>query len=197
MKFQGLILDWDGVFHDGRKSSDGASSFSEIDSMGLNMLRYGYYRQYGKPLPVAIVTGERSPTAEAFAQREHLDGFMYYARDKRRAVPHLEQLWGSSPRDWGFVFDDILDLGLANDVGYRAMVQRPSTEQTQAYAKAQGLVDMWLPETLAVRHFAETVLADLGIFDDCITSRIAYDANYQAYWEMRQSTPTLVHNLNP
>ena len=39
-----FIFDWDGVFNDGRKDIQGNSGFSEIDSMGINMMRFSYYQ---------------------------------------------------------------------------------------------------------------------------------------------------------
>ncbi len=42
-KIKAFIFDWDGVFNDGRKDIDGNSSFSEVDSMGVNMMRFSYY----------------------------------------------------------------------------------------------------------------------------------------------------------
>ncbi|MGA0248220.1 MAG: hypothetical protein ACO3NV_06300, partial [Schleiferiaceae bacterium] len=153
-----LILDWDGVFHDGRKGSDGGSSFSELDSMGLNLLRFGHYLQTGQILPVAIVTGERNETAEAFARREHLHVFGFYAKEKTRAIEPLEAAWGSKAATWGFVFDDILDFGLAARVGLRAMVYREACEETYHYAVNQGWVDITLQADHAVRRFAEQQL---------------------------------------
>ena len=41
------IFDWDGVFNNGSKGADGSSPFNEVDSMGINMLRYNYYIRKG------------------------------------------------------------------------------------------------------------------------------------------------------
>ena len=37
-----VIFDWDGVFNSGEKGGF-PSSFNEVDSMGINMLRFGYF----------------------------------------------------------------------------------------------------------------------------------------------------------
>ncbi len=34
-----VVFDWDGVFNAGRKGQASSSGFSEVDSMGTNMLR--------------------------------------------------------------------------------------------------------------------------------------------------------------
>ncbi|MFM7838489.1 MAG: hypothetical protein ACKO6K_02890, partial [Chitinophagaceae bacterium] len=33
------VFDWDGVFNEGFKNEQGSSAFSEIDAMGINLLR--------------------------------------------------------------------------------------------------------------------------------------------------------------
>ena len=66
-----LVFDWDGVFNLGAKGEGASSGFSEADSMGTNMLRYGLWRRDGALPITAIVTGVDNSTAESFAKREH------------------------------------------------------------------------------------------------------------------------------
>lgn len=182
-----LVLDWDGVFHEGRKGPDGSSSFSEIDSMGLNLLRYGYYLKFKKLLPVAIVTGELNPSAEAFARREHLSHFCFFAKDKRRAIAPLSEAWKVDAAQWGFVFDDVLDFGLAAQVGLRAMVYREACEETYHYAVNQGWVDWTLQPEHAVRRFAERYLTESGQWEAVVEGRMQLSDSYKAYWNARQA----------
>jgi len=70
-KIKAYIFDWDGVFNDGVKTVQGGSPFSEIDSMGTNMLRFGHWMKTGELPFVAVITGEENPTAQYLAQREH------------------------------------------------------------------------------------------------------------------------------
>ena len=65
------IFDWDGVFNDAHKSLDQTSSYSETDSMGINLLRFAHYLKQGHSAPVAVITGEQNKVAFGFAQREH------------------------------------------------------------------------------------------------------------------------------
>jgi 3-deoxy-D-manno-octulosonate 8-phosphate phosphatase (KDO 8-P phosphatase) len=190
-----LILDWDGVFHDGRKGPDGSSTFSEIDSMGLNLLRFGHYLQTKTLLPIAIVTGERNASAEAFAAREHLNHFCYFAKDKRRALAPLQSAWGIDAADWGFLFDDVLDFGLAAEVGLRAMVYREACEETYHYAVNQGLVDWTIPADHAVRRFAERALTEAGLWEATLEGRIEMSPAYRAYWAARQELSLEVLDL--
>lgn len=182
-----LVLDWDGVFHDGRKAHDGSSLFSEIDSMGLNLLRFGHYLQTTQLLPVAIVTGELNPSAEAFALREHLSHFCFFAKDKRRAISPLNADWNVDVEDWGFVFDDVLDFGLASEVGLRAMVHREACDETYHYAVNQGWVDWTLQPDHAVRQFAERYLTEAGIWEAVIEGRMTMSDQYKEYWKLRNS----------
>ena len=43
MNVKAFVFDWDGVFNNGQKQSSGGSHFSEVDSMGLNLLRFSHY----------------------------------------------------------------------------------------------------------------------------------------------------------
>src|SRR4051812_30130410 len=66
-----FIFDWDGVFNNGHKNADGNSSFSETDSMGMNLLRFNHYiRKKDQPI-TAVITGESNKTAFFFTKREH------------------------------------------------------------------------------------------------------------------------------
>ena len=69
-----LIFDWDGVFNDGQKSEGNSSSFSEVDSMGINMLRFSFFLKYGIVPACFIITGESNPLAIRFAKRERFQG---------------------------------------------------------------------------------------------------------------------------
>jgi 3-deoxy-D-manno-octulosonate 8-phosphate phosphatase (KDO 8-P phosphatase) len=51
-----FVLDWDGVFNDGRKTSETDSTFSEIDSMGINLLRFDYWLRNNQFLLNFILT---------------------------------------------------------------------------------------------------------------------------------------------
>ena len=55
-----FVLDWDGVFNSGEKTSTTGSSFSEVDSMGLNLLRYAYYLVHGKMPVTLVISGEKN-----------------------------------------------------------------------------------------------------------------------------------------
>jgi 3-deoxy-D-manno-octulosonate 8-phosphate phosphatase (KDO 8-P phosphatase) len=183
---RGLIFDWDGVWTDGRKRPDGHSEFSEHDTMGLNLLRFGHYLHTGEMLRVALVTGERNLTAEHVAQREHIDQFLFYARDKTKAIPLLTERWSQSPSDWAFVFDDVLDFGLAAQVGRRAMVAWPWTEGVRELAQKHELVDDWIPTPSPVPSAAKC-LARTPRFPSCTGQRASSTPRRDVSAERRAS----------
>lgn len=191
-KFSALILDWDGVFTDGKKSQDGSSTFSEIDLIGINLLRFGYFLRTKKMLRVAIVTGERNTTAEHVAQREHFDMFLYHCKNKINAIQLFNDHWGTTSDEWMFVFDDVLDFGLASKVGFRAMVVRPQTTQTLNYARVNSLVDLELPPEGSIRHLAETLLVDANHFQDVLAQRSSWSDLYSEYWKSRNNKELLI-----
>ncbi len=163
--------------------------------MGLNLLRFGHFLQTGSLLPVAIVTGERNPSAEAFAAREHLHHFCFFAKDKRRAILPLQSAWGLDVEKWGFLFDDVLDFGLASQVGLRAMVYREACEETYHFAVNQGWVDWTIPADHAVRRFAERALTESGLWESSLEGRVQVSAAYQKYWKARQEVELTVLDL--
>lgn len=197
MKIRGLILDWDGVWTNGRKRPDGQSDFSEHDTMGLNLLRFAHYAATGDMLRIAIVTGERNPTAEFLVQREHYDDFIFYARDKTKAATLLESRWEIPRTEWGFVFDDVLDLGLAAMVGRRAMVKWDFTQAVQDIARQEGLVDDWIEPDSAVRRWCESYLLEMNWLGTAVAERRAWSARYQAYWALRNEVQPTVTDLSP
>lgn len=196
MIIRGLILDWDGVWTNGRKRPDGQSDFSEHDTMGLNLLRFAHYAATGQMLRIAIVTGERNPTAEFLVQREHYDDFIFYARDKTKAAALLESRWGIPRTEWGFVFDDVLDLGLAAMVGRRAMVKWDFTQAVQDIARQEGLVDDWIEPDGAVRRWCESYLLEMNWLGTAVAERRAWSARYQAYWALRNEVQPTVTDLS-
>lgn len=57
-----FVFDWDGVFNNGQKNIDGHSTFSEVDSMGVNLIRFRWTAipasLWQRFLPVVRARGE-------------------------------------------------------------------------------------------------------------------------------------------
>lgn len=188
-----LIFDWDGVWHDGKKNGQGTSSFSEVDSMGLNMLRFGYYL-LNKSIPTTlIITGEQNVTAFDFAEREHLDGVFYKAKDKLKTFQFIKQKYGLNEEEVLFVFDDILDLAMAKVCGVGYLINRTGSPLMHKMVEEHGWCDYKSAatgSTHAVREVCELTLGLLGSFESVVENRMNFTQSYAAYWELRNQLDT-------
>jgi len=159
--------------------------------MGTNMLRYGLWRMSGALPFAAIISGEDNLTAVHFANRECFHGVYTGTKDKRKVIEHLSQENELEPKNLICVFDDINDLGMAEMCGVRIMVRRNASPLLADYAVERSVCDYVTGAAeFAVREACELVLGLLGIYADVVQSRVAYDAEYQRYFESRQAIAT-------
>lgn len=186
-----FVFDWDGVFNDGRKNIDGHSNFSEVDSMGTNLMRFSYFLQH-KQLPLtAIITGENNQLAFSFAKRESFDTVYYKAANKEKAFLHFCTTNKISPADVMFVFDDALDLPIAKLAGVRFMVGRAANPLLTEFAIEKRLVDyitQYDGNNFAVREISEMVMAISNNFDLAVDHRMRFSELYQSYLNQRNTT---------
>jgi len=188
-----LIFDWDGVFHSGYKKSNKESSFSEADSMGINMLRFSYYLKDNSIPYTAIVTGENNETAGYFAEREHFDQIFLKVKNKVEILDWLTQNKGFSNEEVLFVFDDILDISFAKVCGLRFMVNREASFMFNSYCKKNQLCDYITKNTAdkhAIREISELAISLIADYDQVIEKRIDYNGDYLKYLEIRNSIKT-------
>jgi 3-deoxy-D-manno-octulosonate 8-phosphate phosphatase (KDO 8-P phosphatase) len=190
-----LVFDWDGVFHPGTKQPGGASSFSEVDSMGINLLRFAMYLKHGTAPHTLIITGEDNPTARYYAEREHFDAVYFKARRKDIAFEHWSAHSGIAPEETLFVFDDVLDVGLARKVGVRLGIPHRSAPLFARFLVQENCVDYMSgsPSGQALRELSELCISLLGDFNQTIEHRIAFSEPYAQYWEQRNAGLTSVH----
>lgn len=189
-----LVLDWDGVLGPGTKGPSAAGGFNEIDSMGLNLLRFGLWRRAGTGAipPVAVISGQHDPGARALAERERLTALYMGFLDKRVALEHLCRAAGLQADEVLFVFDDVIDLGAAERCGARFLVGRSAQPLVEDFARRRGLVDYVARSPAgggAVREACEVALALLGVADDVIAARGWFDESYRRYLGLRATLP--------
>jgi 3-deoxy-D-manno-octulosonate 8-phosphate phosphatase (KDO 8-P phosphatase) len=199
-----IILDWDGVFNDGSKTSSEESSFSEIDSMGLNILRYSIYQKHGTMPNCAIISGMGNPAAIHFAKREHFDFAFLGFKNKLEAFNFLLKETGLKPMETAFWYDDILDLPLAEKCGFRIHINQKVSHLLKMYILDNNLADFVTSHSGgngAIRESCEMLLGISGQYVQSVQSRAAYDASYASYFSARQSIPTRIfapgHNGQP
>ena len=189
------IFDWDGVFNTGMKSGDSGSTFSEGDSMGVNMLRFGTWLGLKQQMPVtAILTGEHNAAAAYFAKREHFDYCFRGFSDKRQAFDQILRERELHPSEVGFFFDDILDLSVARQCGLRLCARRFYDGSFERYLRKKGWVDIvsgMQGGHYAVRQLADAILDLAGNYETVVDRRIDYDATYRAYLSQRNAIDTV------
>lgn len=193
------IFDWDGVFNDGYKSDNNSSPFSEIDSMGLNMLRFNHYLRTGINPIVATITGESNALAYTLAKREHFTAVYFKIRNKIDALEHICKLHRLAPEEVAFVFDDILDFSVAPVAGVRIMVPHLSSPSLVEYAVKNNLVDYITHcdgQQNAVREASELFMMISGRYDETISNRVEFTDTYKDYLMHRDSVETSFFTSN-
>ena len=188
-----LLFDWDGVFNSGEKGEI-PSSFNEVDSMGINMLRFGYYMLLGHIPYTAIVTGETNQTAFKWAKRERLDNVLFQVKHKADLLAELKSEQNIEPDQVLFVYDDILDLSLAKEVGARFLINRKSNPLFNAYCIKNNLCDYITYSSgneNAIREISEVILDALGKFDATIEERILFDGVYKQFLDEKMAKTTI------
>lgn len=196
-----IVFDWDGVFNDGVKTEAGSSSFSEVDSMGTNLLRFGFWLHHGGQLPaVAIVTGVTNNLADALVRREHFHACYSQAKHKVEVLAHFLDEHNLQPQEVAFFFDDALDLSVAEIAGVRIMVRRNANPLFTDYVVKNGLADYVTGNQsgqFAVREGCELMLGLLGQFDTVMAERLRYRPVYDQYYQQRQAIEPSYWTVGP
>ena len=185
-----MFFDWDGVFNDGSKTGDSGSSFNEADSMGTNLIRFGYWLQYKKLPFTAIITGEQNTSAINLSEREHFNAIYLKTRNKAAALEHLEKQFNITPNQIAYCFDDVLDLPIAKVCGLRFLIRRAGSPLFANHAKQQQLCDYISGQQggmHAVREICELILGLSGQFENVIEKRCEFGDDYRTYLEMRNN----------
>lgn len=195
-RIRAVLFDWDGVFNDGWKDQEGGSPFSEVGSMGVNMLRFGLWMQSrsaaGKEqLPyAAVITGQHNAFAEKFAQREKLHGLYMGFIDKREAFDAFLKKHDLKTEEVAFFFDDAIDLAVADRCGLRILMRSGAGEFFAQHAIARGCVDMATSLSggqNGLREATDALLTLMGRYGEAIDNRAAYSETYQRYLAQRQA----------
>lgn len=189
-----FLFDWDGVFNEGRKGGGTHSDFSEVDSMGLNMLRFGWWLATGK-LPVfMVITGEQNPAAFQLAQRECWNAVYFRISDKRTALYHAQENFDVQPAHTAFAFDDVLDLNVAQLVGFRCQIARPNVPLFSDFVQKNQFCDYVTSQSgghHALREMSELLLAIQGNFETVMRKRMEFKGDYENYLTERRKIKPL------
>jgi len=197
-KLQGVdtyLFDWDGVFNTGTKGGERVSGFSEPDSMGTNLLRFGHWLRTGRLPRTGIVTAADNPAALDFARREHFDFVYAGILHKQAALAHLQAHSGITPVEVAWFFDDVLDLPLSAVCGLRILMRRKASPGFTAYVLEKGLCDYITASKGGrggVREACELLLELTDQLVPVIEGRMRFEGDYRTYLEQRNRMETLV-----
>jgi 3-deoxy-D-manno-octulosonate 8-phosphate phosphatase (KDO 8-P phosphatase) len=195
-KLQGIkayIFDWDGVFNNGQKHSEGSSNFSEVDSMGTNMLRFSHFLKTGQMPLTAVISGEKNESAFWFCKRECFNYSFFKIANKTDALSFICEKENIKPSEVAYFFDDILDLSMAEICGIRVLVNRRANPLFTNYCIKNNLVDYITASQsgdFAIREASELLIGLHQNFDDVITYRKIYAPPYKTYIENRRKVAT-------
>ena len=187
---KGIILDWDGVFTNGIKGENDHSGFSEIDAMGLNLLRFSLWNRVKIMPQIFIVTGMHNPSAVAFARRESLTAVYQGVKQKDKAIQHIKENFNTVPKELICVFDDVLDMAMAKDCALRFLVNRKSNPLFIKYVKNKKWCDYITSSNSGenpVREICEFLIGIGGNYEKTLDDRINFASNYTQYWEERKA----------
>lgn len=194
-----FVFDWDGVFTDASKDHLLQSRFSEVDSMGVNLLRFSYYLNH-KTIPItAIISGEKNSAAFTFVDREHLHASYSKFVNKSEASKHLCNTYNLQPNEICFMFDDVLDLSLAETCGVRIFVQRKSNPLLNEYVIKNYFADYVNGVSSgesAVREACELLIGLNGNYNDVVTERKNFSETYSKYLALRKATTPVYYTTD-
>jgi 3-deoxy-D-manno-octulosonate 8-phosphate phosphatase (KDO 8-P phosphatase) len=189
-----FIFDWDGVFNRGEKMDHGGSPFSEPDSMGTNLMRLSYYLKFGTLPKIGIMTGAQNEGAQYLANREHFDFVIRGITDKNLSLQLLFEKFALQPEKVLFVWDDIIDLPVAQWAGTSIQVSRKENPLLNKFAIQHGCVDYVTASRggeYAIREIANLFVSAMGNASTCIEHRMSYSDTYQKYFTKRNAGKTV------
>jgi 3-deoxy-D-manno-octulosonate 8-phosphate phosphatase (KDO 8-P phosphatase) len=198
-KMKAFVFDWDGVFNNGFKDSSGSSPFNEVDSMGINMLRFNYYLRKGHNPLTGIISGEKNTAAFTLARREHFHSVYSSMKNKKDALLHFCAAHDIAPDEVAYFFDDVLDLSIAEVCGLRIMVGRDCNPFFINLVFENELADYITAAdggSNAIREAVELLIGLTGDYNDTIMQRVKYSDNYRTYIETRNKPQPVFYTVS-
>jgi len=188
-----FIFDWDGVFNSGVKTGETGSPYSEIDSMGINMLRFSYYMRYGHIPLLFIITGMNNQTALDFSKREHFDGIFMNLKNKRSALESINENFRITPDEAAFFFDDIIDIEVAMKCKLSFFVNNRSNPLLFNYVRTNNIASYISGSSAgchAVREICELLTGLNGNYNQTVEARSRFTGIYEEYQKARNEIAT-------
>lgn len=183
-QIRALLFDWDGVFNDGWRDTQGGSPFSEVGSMGVNLLRFALWQREKRRIPCGVITGQQNVQAENFTTREKFEDLFMGFKNKPAAFDEFLRKHKLEPRQVAFFFDDILDLPIARRCGFRVMIRRRNSPLFENHVVSKGDTDLlthFSGGENGLREACELLVGLTGRADDVIEHRVKFSDLYQEY----------------
>ena len=156
-----LVLDVDGVLTDGRmilaERGDELKAFHTHDGLGINLAR-----RCG--IVVALVTGEKSPIAQARGAKLGVEDVVLGARRKGDVLAELMAKHGVRPEETAFMGDDLIDVPALERAGL-ALAPANAVSEVRAIAH---VVTRAAGGAGAVRECVELILRAQGRWRDAV-----------------------------
>ena len=155
--------------------------------------------RYGLIPAIYIVTGEQNPAALHLSTREHFKAVYLKAKVKTEALEHMQENADVDSSVMAFMFDDILDLGLARACEVGFFVRRKANPLLNEYVRRNQLADYMTANIGGqnpVREVSELCLAALGNYSEVVALRVENAPKYQEYLELRNQQPTALYRYD-
>ncbi|UTW62951.1 phosphatase [bacterium SCSIO 12741] len=195
-----FLFDWDGVFNSGWKGGNASSGFSEIDSMGTNLMRFGKYLESNGQVPItAILTGADNQAAYDLAGREHFNQVYFKVPNKTLAWKHFLELNSLKAEEVAFFYDDVLDIPVAREAGVKIFIHSSSKILFAEYVRSKHLAHYETGgsgEEHGVRESCELLMGLSGRHQEIFDNRIAFSDSYANYLGQRNSQLTTLYSMN-
>lgn len=195
-----FVFDWDGVFTDAGKDHLLQSRFNEADSMGVNLLRFSFYLNHKTIPTMAVISGEKNSAAFTFVNRESFHVSYSKFANKTEAAKHLCETYDLKPNQICYMFDDVLDLSLAEVCGLRIFVPRKANPLFNEYVIKNSYADYVTGASSGespVREASELLMGLNGNYNEVVTERKNFSEIYSGYLALRKAiTPVYYTNDN-
>lgn len=189
-----LVFDWDGVFNDGAKGVGQPSVYNEVDTAGINALRFGLFLATGQVPAVAVISGQQNESAVQLAQRDGYQACYFRMADKRLAMEDLCARLQLQPAQCSYMYDDTIDMGVAAMSGVRILVGKPAAPVFRHYVEHHRLADYITalpPQHHAIREAMEMLLLLTGQAQTTLDARLVHNDRFTSYIQARGAMPWL------
>lgn len=183
-EIKAYLFDWDGVFNDGSKHAGGSSVFSEVDSAGLRLLRYAHFLKYQETPLLGVVTGAHNSNAVHLMESHKGDVIYQKAIRKGEALNHFLSEFKLQAHEVCYVYDDVLDLAIARQVGLRFCVGRLANPLFLGLVAGSDMADYITASQgneHAVREVCELLMGIMGNYTELVQEFISSQEHYSNF----------------